>query len=670
MKCVLVLGFCLLLLAVATTFATAQSPKQDPKQVKCAYEAQRDDLISAEKKRRLSQSLVLTPEERTVNNYMHQLKQSEFVQGEKRLNTTRHFLAAHNFARMGKDKFEATLVFKALQSLPKGALLHIHHSSMGDIKDAVQFVFDTPELLKKFYVLVCGEAAQQLSDPSAIFATGFSDTPTLPAKGSCAANRDDCRWVLASNFTVDEISTVLTLVSKDVPTGQYEAQDVWPKFQDMFSRMGGLLSYRPVCEHYVYKALSNLVDNGITHVELRSNPVGVYESYDGPASPYNDCGKMTYGLDFGVEFLHNISLRVQAERPQFNGIKIIYSIYRVDSREQMVDALLKVEEMMAKYPDLVVGFDMVGEEDKGLSLEDYEPELSLDPATFYFHSGETVLPDDLYSSRISRAQDPVPTSYNLFDAVMHKSKRIGHGLSLIHHPELMGMVKDNGICIETCPLSNQVLGYVEDMRDHPASVFMANGLKLSLSSDDPAIFGYNGMTYDFYAAYTSWGLSLADIKQLILTSFDCAALTDKERVTLLANFQKQWRWSMDRLKKEACQSTQKPGWITLQGESVPFLCPTSNTDSVDRTCGSLAGHTSILYTNAEWNLNFCDSIDCTFSSGNSTVVTEGEVLSPCQVQCKSPAWPAPETVTVNLVQNKSKALCASRECSKFTFYKF
>jgi adenosine deaminase CECR1 len=47
---------------------------------------------------------------------------------------------------------------------------------------------------------------------------------------------------------------------------------------------------------------------------------------------------------------------------------------------------------------------------------------------------------------------------NVFDALLFKTQRIGHGLAYFKHPSLYPLLKKNKIAIETCPASNQILG--------------------------------------------------------------------------------------------------------------------------------------------------------------------------------------------------------------------
>ena len=88
----------------------------------------------------------------------------------------------------------------------------------------------------------------------------------------------------------------------------------------------------------------------------------------------------------------------------------------------------------------------------------------------------------------------------------------------------MEEVKQHNILVEVNPLSNQILGYVADMRNHPARIFLRNGIQCSVNSDDPGVFGYQGLTYDFFMIYMAWELNLKAIKKLVFNSIRYAAL--------------------------------------------------------------------------------------------------------------------------------------------------
>jgi len=121
---------------------------------------------------------------------------------------------------------------------------------------------------------------------------------------------------------------------------------------------------------------------------------------------------------------------------------------------------------------------------------------------YFFHAGETINP------RI--------------DSISHSlalgTSRIGHGINLQHFPAEMELVWKRGVLVELCSLSNILLRYTLNLRTHPVAGYLRQGIQVSINSDDPGLFGYQGVTYDFLYATVLWNLSLAELKRLILNS--------------------------------------------------------------------------------------------------------------------------------------------------------
>jgi adenosine deaminase CECR1 len=90
---------------------------------------------------------------------------------------------------------------------------------------------------------------------------------------------------------------------------------------------------------------------------------------------------------------------------------------------------------------------------------------------FLFHAGETLF---------DTGRSPDTDNSNLFDAVALNSKRIGHGFALLKHPGLIDRVKRTrtrrGICIELCPISNELLHLCRNVKKHPYSELLAAGI--------------------------------------------------------------------------------------------------------------------------------------------------------------------------------------------------
>ena len=142
----------------------------------------------------------------------------------------------------------------------------------------------------------------------------------------------------------------------------------------------------------------------------------------------------------------------------------------------------------------------------------------------YFHDGESDWPQD----------------ENLYDAYLLGSRRIGHGFTLFRFPGLEDRLRAEGIALEVCPISNQLLRYVSDMRLHPASGYLARGLPIVINNDDPGIFGNDGLSYDLWEATVAWNLDLATLKRLMRNSLTYSGMNDREKAKALERWEAAW----------------------------------------------------------------------------------------------------------------------------------
>lgn len=79
------------------------------------------------------------------------------------------------------------------------------------------------------------------------------------------------------------------------------------------------------------------------------------------------------------------------ENPDFFGAKLIYAPWRRVSNHTIEKYIATIVELNGKFPDFVVGFDFVGQEDLGRRLFDFVPYVLQLPANIngFFHAGET-----------------------------------------------------------------------------------------------------------------------------------------------------------------------------------------------------------------------------------------------------------------------------------------
>ena len=66
--------------------------------------------------------------------------------------------------------------------------------------------------------------------------------------------------------------------------------------------------------------------------------------------------------------------------------------------------------------------------------------------------------------------------------------RIRHGITAVEDPALVGELRDRGIVLDVCPISNVRTGAVPSLDRHPLRELAGAGVRCSISTDDPAMF--------------------------------------------------------------------------------------------------------------------------------------------------------------------------------------
>ena len=104
--------------------------------------------------------------------------------------------------------------------------------------------------------------------------------------------------------------------------------------------------------------------------------------------------------------------------------------------------------------------------------------------------------------------------------------------------------------LQVNPISNQVLGLVKDLRNHPASVLIQEGFPMVISADDPGLWGASGLSYDFYSVLMGMATTTADMalmKKLALNSLDYSTLSGPQLEVCKDIFQNSWDFRMNNI---------------------------------------------------------------------------------------------------------------------------
>ena len=426
---------------------------------------------------------------------------------------------------LAKKKMEQTKSWQIVSKMPKGALLHAHYDAMIDVDWLIDQLLTTDGMAMVATQALTSAELRQTASISFRYSGGVPNDIASIWSEAYQANRLVSVKRAADTFPnggrqgfKEWLENRCTITQEESLKHHHGVDAIWKKFQDTFPILGSMIFYEPIFRLSVQRLLRQLSDDGLRWVDLRIAFVFQYRRAK-HAEPDE-----TYDEFFNV-FREEVKKFQSTEAGKgFWGCRFIWTTLRRLQKKEIVESMKTCIAMKSAHPDLISGFDLVGQEDMGRSLADLTPELfwfrkrcveNQVDIPFFFHAGECLGDGD-------------ETDENLFDAILLGTRRIGHGFSLYKHPLLVEMVKQKKILIESCPISNEVLRLTSSIKSHPLPALLAKGVTVALCNDDPVVLGHgkNGVTHDFWQALQGWeNLGLEGLGSLAENSVRFAAYT-------------------------------------------------------------------------------------------------------------------------------------------------
>jgi adenosine deaminase CECR1 len=433
---------------------------------------------------------------------------------------------------LARETMESTDLWRIIERMPKGALLHAHLDAMIDI----DWLIDQALAEKGLYI----QASEPLTDTEkrkdAVLQIRYrsdEEMAKLRQGGSIWSSsyqpetpislREAQRTFPDDNVTFKKWMISRSTISDQESLAHHDGLNaIWHKFQSCFTTIGQMLFYEPLFRKSLRRLLGQLAADGITYVDFR-----IAFRFE-----FRKRGQTTGALDkydaFFSAFGQEIEAFKQTEAGKgFRGARMIWTVIRSSDNKIIADSMKECIRIKSKFPQLVCGFDFVGQEDKGRALAELTPlvfwfrkkchEAGVD-IPFFFHAGECL-------------GDGNETDNNLFDAILLGTRRIGHAYSLYKHPLLIDMVKEKKILVESCPISNEILRLNSTILGHNMPALLARGVSVSLNNDDPAILGHgkNGLSHDFWQTYMAFeNLGLAGLGTMAENSLKWCAVEDQK----------------------------------------------------------------------------------------------------------------------------------------------
>ncbi|MBQ6001646.1 MAG: hypothetical protein IJL18_02195 [Synergistaceae bacterium] len=450
------------------------------------YEQKRQEILSANIH---ASSEILSEAEQEADRRLEILKKLTNYRPDKPF---------YEFVSPENDQAVKTDLYYFLRQMPKGASLHSHSTALLSANEFFDLCMNTPNV----YIFTAQNNSEHLHGELMFVKKGSRVPEGFETFATAAKNLG--RWDILKAWTIG---------------AEDKDKNAWDVLRDEFAMVRKTIKEPEVFAEYFRRAFMEHARDGLQRLEVRVSSSEVTEEK--------------------LQMLLDAYRSVKKEYPDFT-MKFIVNETKRNSNNtvEKIPGLIDTAGKLAKdYPDLFIGIDLVGEEDREIPLKNFAGEFikaKKEGKTFnlYLHAGESQRPENDM----------------MIDAYILGAKRIGHGFNLFRYPELEKKLIENHIALEVCPISNQLLGYVSDLRDHHAKNYLKRGVPVVLAPDDPFMFSTRGSTYDFYAAVLAWDLGLSELKQLCINSIEYSGGTDNERQELKAVWQESWdefikRWS-------------------------------------------------------------------------------------------------------------------------------
>jgi adenosine deaminase/aminodeoxyfutalosine deaminase len=207
--------------------------------------------------------------------------------------------------------------------------------------------------------------------------------------------------------------------------------------------------------------------------------------------------------------------RERGERELGLSLYWIFDAVRHFGVEEAAVVFRKAAEMRPRYPS-IIGIGLGGDERQRGSepFHAMYAEAAKAGLRLTNHAGETTGPEAIW------------------EALVIGSERIGHALSAIRDPRLMGELKTRGTKLELNPTSNVRTGVCASFAEHPLRRYFDAGLLVTLNSDDPAFFG-SDLANEYLLAHTEQGFSREELRELAANSIRASFLPDPGKTSWL-----------------------------------------------------------------------------------------------------------------------------------------
>jgi adenosine deaminase len=113
------------------------------------------------------------------------------------------------------------------------------------------------------------------------------------------------------------------------------------------------------------------------------------------------------------------------------------------------------------------------------------------------------------------------------------ARRIGHGVRMVEDESVIELVKERGIALEICPLSNIQTKAIPDWESYPLRRYLESGIRVTVNTDNMTVSGTT-LQQEFELLLKHCGITLNQVAQMIMNGACSAFLEGELKQALIA----------------------------------------------------------------------------------------------------------------------------------------
>jgi len=261
---------------------------------------------------------------------------------------------------------------------------------------------------------------------------------------------------------------------------------------DTFIWAQKIFSTKEIIERVTFEVCEDAALDGVVILELRYQPSFIQFYHD----------KLTYD-DIHSSILAGIK-RAETKYPQ-----LCVGLIGIIGRNLPIDIAKKTTDFMCQNKDTFIGADLANVEigNDCVPFADFFNQMKSSGLHVTIHQGEEGDPEKIK------------------DAVERLgAERIGHGIQSHTSQGVIDFLKERNIPLEVCPTSNFVVGVVDSLESHPINKLKGAGLRITINTDDPVVFGVYTLSDEYALLEQMHGWTFEDFKQANLHAFEASFL--------------------------------------------------------------------------------------------------------------------------------------------------